>query len=159
KTLAEDCLGGTAFAVAFERNAREAAGHKGQIVEGGPGAWPKGAEAANTIEAEFGFDLDVLDNGRSISAAGLRRRRGGEGVGTGLGLSAGVYVHGCKFSQGIAVGVVASIPGQTSTDIPWGARAIPVPPRRGIRIPRRKDTPKSVLRCAVHDRRRSHHRS
>src|SRR5262249_22868062 len=51
---------------------RQSAGDERQVVEGGPGARPQGAEAANAIAAQLGLDLDVLDDGRRVSAAGLR---------------------------------------------------------------------------------------
>src|SRR5262249_18993281 len=67
----EDRPGGAALAVAFEGDAGEAAGDEGEIVEGGPGARPEGAEAANAVAAQLGLDLDVFDDGGRVGAAGL----------------------------------------------------------------------------------------
>src|SRR4051812_6449178 len=58
----KDGLRGTAFAIAFERDAREPAGDEGEVVEGGPGARPQRAEAADAVTAEFRLDLDVLND-------------------------------------------------------------------------------------------------
>ena len=66
----EHCL-----AVAFQRDARQAAGDEGQVVEGGPGARPQGAEAADAVAAQLGLDLDVLDDAGRVGAAGLGEDR------------------------------------------------------------------------------------
>src|SRR5262249_7320957 len=70
----EDRPGRATFAVAFQGNARQAAGNKGEIVEGGPGARPQGAETADAIAAQLGLDLDVLNDGGRVGAAWVRKR-------------------------------------------------------------------------------------
>src|SRR5262249_12519306 len=90
---AQDGPGGTALAVAFEGDAGEAAGDEGEVVEGGPGARPQGAEAADAVAAQLGLGLDVLDDGGREGAAGRR------GAGAGGRLRVGVRIHGPVFRK------------------------------------------------------------
>ena len=56
---------GRAFlAIAFERNARQRAGQKRQIVECGPATLAQRAVAADAVEPRFGLGLDVVDDAR-----------------------------------------------------------------------------------------------
>src|SRR5262249_20692874 len=66
--------------VTLQGDAREPARDEGQVVEGGPGARPQGAEAADAVAAQFGLDLDVLDDGGGVSAARLPPRRHARGL-------------------------------------------------------------------------------
>ena len=66
---AQHGLGGALLAIAFERNARQRAGQKGEVVEGGPAALAQRAEAANAVEAGLGLGLDVFDDRRRKRSA------------------------------------------------------------------------------------------
>src|SRR5262249_44620017 len=65
---AENGPGRAGFAVALQGDAGEAAGDEGEVVEGGPGARPQGAEAADAVAAQLGLDLNVFDDGGRVRA-------------------------------------------------------------------------------------------
>src|SRR5205807_3714252 len=52
------------LAIPFQRDARQAARYKCQIVECSPGPRPQRTEAADTIAAKLGLDLNVFHDGR-----------------------------------------------------------------------------------------------